>query len=239
MAVEHDASQRASQSEADDQQSDRRPEGPGCMPGILAATLLMGVVCFIFFAVAAYLIFQKRTDLAARTLRGSVIPQLEQSRLDAAEKQQVIGLLGGLADDFEIGLYENWQAGGIMQRLIETPLMRWGDLQAIAAWAAGNLDERQAAEVNKQVSRFFRAAELGRAVGRDIHDVLDPVSRSPAGQEAIQLRDDLTAEQVHEVARRARLVADRAEVPDRAFDPVSLANIVRRQIEAGRMEGAR
>lgn len=215
------------------------PQGPGCLPGVLAATLLMGVVFFVLFGFSAWLIFQKRGDLASRTLRATVIPQLEQSRLDGDEKVKVIGLLTDLADDLDAGLYENWQAGGIMQRLIDTPLMRWGDLTAVDAWAAKGLPEDQREEARKQFSRFFRAAELDRAGTRDIHDVLVPVATAPNAMGFAELRPDLKPEDVMDVAQRAKLVADRADVPDQAYPSVSLAEIIRRQIEIGEREGAK
>ncbi len=63
--------------------------------------------------------------------------------------------LSGLADDIEQGMYENWQAGGIMQRLITSPLMRWADLLTVQRWAAANLPAEQAEHAEQQISRFF------------------------------------------------------------------------------------
>jgi hypothetical protein len=218
--------------------SPTEPQGPGCLPAVMAATLLMGIIFFIMFAFSAWLIFQKRGDLAIRTLRATIIPELEQSRLDPDEKRLVINELSALADDMEQGRYENWQAGGIMQRLINSPIMRWGDLVAVDGWAEKNLDEEQRLEARKQISRFFRAIELDRAVARDIHDVLGPVSTRENEAGFVQLRSDLRQEDVREVAHRAQLVADRAQVPDDYFEVVSLSQFVRRQIEIGSREGA-
>jgi len=214
-------------------------QGAGCMPAMLAATVLMGIIFFIAFAFSAWLIFQKRGDLAARTLRATIIPELEQSRLDPDEKAAVVKELTQLADDIEAEMYENWQAGGIMQRLINMPMMRWGDLQAVAAWAEKNLPEDQREDALKQISRFFRAVELDRAIARDIHEILAPVATPENVGGFVQLRSDLNDQDVAEVVRRCKLVADRAEIPDRTFDNVSLTQIVRRQVEAGRREGAR
>lgn len=214
------------------------PPVPGCMPAIIAITLLAGMLFAIAFAFAGWLIFQKRGDLAVRTLRGTVIPELQQSRLDPEEKRVVVRQLSDLADDLERGMYENWQAGGIMQRLITSPLMRWGDLQTLERWAENNLpeDDRQAAQ--RQISRFFRAVELDRVVARDIHDVLAPVSSQEDARGFVQLRPQFSDAEALEVIRRAKLVADRAEVPDQAFPPVSLPQFINRQIELGGRTGA-
>lgn len=214
------------------------PQGPGCLPAVVAATLLMGIVFFVGFGIAAWVIFQKRGDLAVRTLRGTIIPELEQSRLDPEEKRLVVEELRSLADDIEQGAYENWQAGGIMQRLITSPMMRWGDLVAVQSWAEKNLPTQEQQEARKQITRFFRAAELGRVVARDIHDVLAPVSTREDAAGFVQLRSDLREEDVRDVIQRAKLVADRAQVPEQTFEDVSLSQFIRRQIEIGRREGA-
>ena len=214
------------------------PPPPGCMPAIIAITLLVGMLFAIAFAFAGWLIFQKRSDLAVRTLRGTVVPELQQSRLEPEEKRVVVGQLTDLPDDLERGMYENWQAGGIMQRLITSPLMRWGDLQTLERWAADHLPADEREDAQRQISRFFRAVELDRVVARDIHDVLGPVSSQEDSRGFVQLRPQFSHAEVLEVIQRARLVADRAEVPDQTFPPVSLPQFINRQIELGSRTGA-
>lgn len=214
------------------------PPAPGCMPAIIAITLLAGMLFAIAFAFASWWIFQQRGNLAVRTLRSTVIPELQQSRLDPEEKRLVVRQLSDLADDLEGGMYENWQAGGIMQRLVTSPLMRWGDLQTLQRWAETNLPEQERDEAERQISRFFRAVELDRVVARDVHDVLAPVSAQDDPQGFAQLRPQFSAAEVNEVIQRAKLVADRAEVPEQTFPPVSLPQFINRQIELGSRSGA-
>lgn len=208
------------------------------MPALMAATLLMGIVFFLFFAFSAWLIFGKRGELAARTLREVIIPEIEQSRLPPGEKAESISELDRLADGIEQGSYENWQAGGIMQRLVNSPLLRWGDLRAIEAWTATHLSGDEEEEARKQISRFFRAVELDRTVARDVHHILEPVSLRQDDNKPARLRPELSEAGVREVVHRAKLIADRAEVPDRTFEPLSLPHYIRRQVEIGRREGA-
>jgi len=216
----------------------RKSEGAGCFPAVLAATLLMGMVLFLTFGFAGYLIFQKRGDLAARTIRGTILSELEQSRLDPETKSAVIGQMTTLVDDIESKKLENWQAGGVMNRLVRAPLLRWGDLQAVDGWAKENLPEPEFAEFHKQVTRFFRAAELDRAIASDLQDVLVTVTGGDPAMMLGRLKSNLTKDNVREVAVRAKLVADRAEIPDQVFDDVSLPKIVDRLIETGIREGS-
>jgi len=215
-------------------------DGAGCFPAVLAATLLMGIVMFVMFGFAGYIIFQKRGDLAIRTLRGTMVVELEQSRLAPEDKAAVIGRLKKLADDIESGQYENWQAGGAMNRLIRAPLLRWGDLVAVNAWATtdGNLTPEQSADVHKQITRFFRAAELDRALATDLQDILLPVTGSDPAMMLGTLKDTLTTADVLEVGGRAKNVAMRAQIPDQTFDDVSLPEVVDQWIDTGLADGS-
>ena len=212
-------------------------ESAGCFPAVLAATALMGIVLFLSFGFAGYLIFQKRGDLAARTLRGSIIPELSQSRLDPETKQAVILRLESVAKDIEDKKIENWQSGGLMNRLVRSPLLRWGDLIAVDAWAAEKFPADEYAEFHKQVSRFFRAAELDRAIAIDLQDLLATVSVNDPATALGRLKSELLESDVREVAVRAKIVAARAEIPDRVFEKVSLPDMVDRLIEIGMSEG--
>ena len=214
------------------------PESAGCFPAVLAATVLMGIVMFLSFGFAGYLIFQKRGDLAARTLRGSIIPELSQSRLDPETKQAVIKSLEAVATDIDDKKIENWQAGGLMNRLVRSPLLRWGDLVAVDAWASDKLPPEEYAEFHKQVSRFFRAAELDRAIASDLQDLLMTVSVNDPTTALGRLKSELVESDVREVAVRAKIVAARAEIPDQVYEKISLPDIVERLIETGIREGA-
>lgn len=218
--------------------SPTRAESAGCFPAVLAATVLLGMVMFLTFGFAGYLIFQKRGDLAVRTLRGTILPEIEQSRLDPRTKQSVMESLTKLAEDIESEKLENWQAGGAMNRLVRSPLLRWGDLAAVDAWASENLPADEYAEFHKQVTRFFRGAELDRVISTDIHDVLVTVTAGEPGMMLGRLESPLVASDVREVGLRAKLVADRAEIPDQVFENVSLPQIVDRLIEVGTREGS-
>jgi hypothetical protein len=228
---ETEASDREHDVEADD-------EGPGWMPAILAGTLLMGIVGFIVCAFSTWILFQKRTEFAIRTLKGSYVLQLEQSLLDPESKSAVVKEIKGLIADLERGKYENWQAAGIMQRLQRLPVIQWGELQAIEAFLKKEAGDNQAGQID-QLSRLRRAVELGMVTSFDVEDVLQPVRRpDPNSATGSQLVQPLNKEQVSQVVHRARLAADRAAVPNQHFDGIRIESIVRSEIERGASEGS-
>jgi hypothetical protein len=228
---ETEASDREHDVEADD-------EGPGWMPAILAGTLLMGIVGFIVCAFSTWVLFQKRTEFAIRTLKGSYVLQLEQSLLDPESKSAVVKEIKGLIADLERGKYENWQAAGIMQRLQRLPVIQWGELQAIEAFLKKEAGDEQAGQI-EQLSRLRRAVEMGMVTSFDVEDVLQPVRLpDPNAATGSQLVQPLSKEQVSEVVHRARLAADRAAVPNQHFDGIRIESIVRSEIERGASEGS-
>jgi hypothetical protein len=164
---------------------------------------------------------------------------LEQSRLGEEEKLKVIGQLKTLADDLDAGLYENWQASGIMQRLIESPMMRWGDFATIDVWIDERLPEGERAAAHQELSRFRRAAELDLANSRDAYDVLGPVAGVENAVGFTELKGEPTEEELRKVIERAKLIGDRAKVATGVEHRVSLAEIISRLIEVGRREGGK
>lgn len=206
------------------------------MPAILAILLLFGAVGFIACGVTTWVLFQKRGELAIRTLENTYIPAVEQSHLTPEEKQAVIEQLESVAAEVKRGQYENWQAAGVMQRLVRLPVLQWGELHVIEAFLRQN-PSPQSDDALRQLSRLRRAIELGYATTVDLDDVLKPVLSEGDGASRRSLKRPLNEAAVAEVIQRAELVADRGNVPDRQFDDVRIAAIVRRQIEKGVAEG--
>src|SRR6056297_42266 len=167
-------------------------EGPGCMPAILAATVLMGIIGFVTCGVTTWMLDEKRTELAIRILEETYLPGVEQSRVEPDEKERVVTQLRDLIGELKRDQLEDWQAGGVMQRLVRTPVIQWGELNVIDAWlrrvdpATWSLVGIEDVEdARRQISRLRRAIELDQATGVDLNDVLKPVvvkDDSPLGR---------------------------------------------------------
>lgn len=217
-------------------------EGPGWLPAIMAGMALMGIIGFIACAFSTWLLFQKRTEFAIRTLQGDYTQQLEQSLLDPASKASVLSEVKALIADMERGKYEDWQAAGIMQRLQRLPVLQWGELQAIEAFLSKSTSEQWSGEERqegrKQLGRLRRAVELGKVTSFDFVDILEPVgnpsSSNPGG---FELSQPLTVKGVQESIRRAKLLADRSQVPDEDFQDIRIERILRQEIEQGASAG--
>ena len=211
-------------------------EGPGWMPAIMAGALLFGVVIFIVCAGMTYWIYTKRTEMAVRTLRDWYVPQLQQSHLEPQEKKMIIEQVEQLADDFERGKYEDWQASGVMQRLQRLPVLQWGELQAVENYLI-NQNEADLDHDRRQFSRLRHAVERGDVTSFEFEDVLKPVMISDDdGHNGRRLIDDISIEQAADVVQRAKRIADRSEIDDKDY-VVQIDAVVRREIEIGLREG--
>jgi len=211
-------------------------EGPGCFPGILAATIVMGMLFFITCGFLAWVIYGKRTELAIRTLETSYIELIEQSRLNPEDKTELLEELANLTRDLKAEKYENWQAAGVMTRLARLPIIRWGDLQAVEDYAVAQGGELQE-QATLHLSRMRRGVELDKITTYDMEDVLRPVTQVNEEEMTRGLVDSLAVADVKDVIHRAKLLADQYDVPNQLFPGARITVIVRRQIEAGLSKG--
>jgi len=223
-----DASQEGADEGAD--------EGAGCMPAILAATALMGIVGCIVCGFMTWLIFQKQDELALRSMRGSFIPAVEQSLLAPEEKTKTVELLNEFADELERGRLEGWQASGVMQRMTRLPILQWGQIRRVETFVDDHPDDFPADD-SVQFDRIRKGVERDDITTIDFRHILSPVLRSDPSREEDQLVDSLDVESVTDVVQRARIVADRAKVEASPKADVGLDILVRRQIDDGIKKG--
>lgn len=212
-------------------------EGVGCLPGILAAAALMGIVGFVFCGFMTWLIFQKQDQLALRAMQGNFIPAVEQSLLEPGEKTRTVELLGEFAEDLERGKYEGWQASGVMQRLARLPVLQWGQIRVVEQFVDANPDDFEP-DASPQFDRLRKGVENDNVTTIDFSHILAPVLKTDVSQLEADLVEELEIEAVRDVVQRARLVADRAKVASMPKSDVTIDILVRRQIDAGITEGS-
>jgi hypothetical protein len=207
------------------------------VPAIIAVMVLLLMAGFIACGFATWMLFNKRAEFAAKTLRDGLVPDLQQTQLSASEKDAITRQLTDVVQRLEQGILDNRQATGIMQRLVSLPLLAWGDLdglQALIAERGWSESDVQAAD--RALSRAKRAVELGRAQASDIETILDPVTVAASGRLRRKLNLQPTDQQIRECLSRATQLADQEQVPDQSFQ-VKLSTLVQRAIEDGEIRG--
>ena len=223
-----------------DSSAPTRDDGPGWLPAIMAATVLMGIAGFVFCAVSTWVLFQRRTELATRTIRDAYLPELEQSQLDPATKKDVVTEVKRLAADLENGKYENWQSAGILQRLQRVPMLQWGRLTAVrTAYEDSDVAQPESlAAIDKDLSRLQHGIEKDRFTSFDLQDVLEPVLvADPKSPSAYSLIRPITSTAAESVFERLSLLVDGAEIEDQSFETKPPVEWIRRAIAEGTEEG--
>jgi hypothetical protein len=215
-------------------------EGPGWMPAILAGTVLMGIFGFIFCAFSTWVLFQRRTELATRTIQETYLPQLRESYLDPETRSEVVAIVEQLGADLEGGKYDNPQAAAILQRLQRLPVLQWGELQSIESFYVNqsDADDAKLAEFRRDIGRLHQGVKLGKVTSFDFHEILLPAlveqSDSPTG---FALKEPMTAESAEEVFKRVALKVNDLKISEGESGPIQLQEIVAEAIRAGATEG--
>lgn len=219
------------------QSSTPEQQEPGCMPIVVACTLLMGIVSFVFCGVTTWVLFQKRTEVAIRTLVGYV-DVIEQSLLPPDEKKSVIAQLESTIKEMRADDYPQEKASAVMQRLVRLPIPQYGELDVIDSFVKENLGDEERDDALKQISRLRRAIELGKATVIDVNDVLLPTTQvdttHPLGR---VLKQPLAAENIREVVQRAKLIGDREKLADQTSTRKPIDEILKRELKAAVDQG--
>ncbi|MFG0291430.1 MAG: hypothetical protein ACF8CQ_24915 [Rhodopirellula sp. JB044] len=211
-------------------------EGPGCFPAVVAGTLLMGMVAAILCGVTTWILFNKRAEIAVRTLEGFV-PMIEQSLLEPEDKEKVIDQFESLIKEMSAPDYPPAAASAVMQRLVRLPIPHWGELDAVQSYIEKNYEGDEKETGLTQLSRVRKAVQMSQATVFDVVDVLEPVVVIDNATGSRSLKSNMTREQVDDVIDRARLLAERCGIEDKRFPRVDMSTILRQEIKAAKTEG--
>ncbi|TWT64682.1 hypothetical protein [Allorhodopirellula solitaria] len=213
-----------------------KDEGPGCLPAIVAGTLLMGIAAAILCGVTTWILFQKRSEIAVRTLQGFV-PVIEQSLLDPDDKAEVLKQFESLIQEMSAPDYPPASAAAIMQRVVRLPIPHWGELDAVEVYVQENYEDAEREQALVEISRVRRAIQAGQATVFDVVDVLEPVAVINDETGSRTIKSKLTPQDVDQVIVRAKLLGDRAKIEDKKYPRIEMSTILRQEIQAAKTEG--
>ena len=217
-------------------EADAQTDGPGCMPAVVAGTLLMGIIAAVLCGVTTWILFQKRAEIAVRTLEGFV-PIIEQSLLEPDDRADILKQWEAIIKEMSAPDYPPASAAAVMQRIVRLPIPHWGELDAVEAYVEKNFEDAERERALTDLSRIRRAVQTSQATVFDIIDVLEPVAVIEDKLPGRSLKTKLTDADVREVVLRAGVLADRAMIEDKRFPPITMASILRQEIKAAKSEG--
>jgi len=211
-------------------------DGPGCMPAVVAGTLIMGIIAAVMCGVTTWILFQKRAEIAVRTLDGFV-PVIEQSLLEPEDKADVVSQFKSVIKEMSAPDYPPASASAVMQRIVRLPIPHWGELDAVETYVEKNFEGEKQARALTDLSRLRQAVKLNLATVLDVVDVLEPVAVIDPASGARSLKTKLTDEDIEDATKRAGLLAQRAKIDDRRFPPITMGSILRQEIKMAKTEG--
>ncbi|MEO1525930.1 MAG: hypothetical protein AAFX06_10860 [Planctomycetota bacterium] len=225
-----------SNAEKDSGPDQEEEQGPGCLPAVLAATVLMGITFLVICAGGTWYIYQHRDVIALRTVETAFIPAVEQSLMEPEEKAATVQLLRDFGDEIKRGQVEPWQASGAMERITRLPIVEWGQLRAVEAFARSKPADFDDAQL-VQFKRLRKGVELGKLTNIDFKHILESVTEPDRSLSGFSLVDPLTVDAVTAVIERAEIISNGIDAPAEPTTDVTIDTIVRRQIEAGLDKG--
>lgn len=211
-------------------------DGPGCLPALVACTLLFGIVAAVICGVTTWILFEKRSEIAVRTLQGFV-PMIEQSLLEPSDKAKVLEQFEGLIKEMSAPDYPPSSAAAIMQRVVRLPITHWGELDAVESYVNENFADPERQQATKELSRVRSSIQTSQATVFDIIDILDPVAIVNDATGTRTLKSKLTDEDVREVIVRCKVLGDRAKIADKRFPPIEMSEILRQEIKTAKTDG--
>lgn len=211
-------------------------DGPGCLPAIVASTLLLGIAAAVICGVTTWILFEKRSEIAVRTLQGFV-PMIEQSLLEPDDKAKVLEQFEGLIKEMNVPDYPPSSAAAIMQRVVRLPITHWGELDAVESYVNENLEDPEREQAITELSRIRSSIQTNQATVFDIIDVLEPVAVVNDATGSRTLKSKLTDEDIREVIVRSKVLGDRANIADKRFPPIKMSAILRQEIKTAKTDG--
>lgn len=208
-------------------------DGPGCLPAIVASTLLLGMAAAVICGVTTWILFEKRSEIAVRTLQGFV-PVIEQSLIEPDDKAKVLKQFEELIKEMSAPDYPPNSAAAIMQRVVRLPITHWGELDAVESYVNENFVDPEREQAITQLSRVRSSIQTNQATVFDIIDILEPVAVVEDATGSRTLKSKLTDEDIREVIVRSKVLGDRANIADKRFPRIEMSAILRQEIKTAK-----
>ena len=182
----------------------------GCFGAILVVMLVCGGLGW--YAVSNV----KR--LATNVTRDAIVGMIESTELPDDEKQELIGQVDRVVDQYKAGKITLEQIGQIVEELGESPLIGAAVVffaESKYLDASGFSDEEKTA-ARRTLQRTARGIHEGLLQMDQLEDSIAIISRTgPDGER--QLKDQVTDEELREFLASLKQLADDAGVPDEEF----------------------
>jgi hypothetical protein len=189
--------------------------GPACLVVTILSLAAFTAIC----GIASWFVFANQPELAKKAIEKTLVPWVEKSQLSPADKESIVNQLEGLVVRLENDEFSKQELTRLRNCLQDNPVLLWGEIQSIEYQAAGaGLTDTEVETLRRVNQRLLRMA-TERTLGRnDIEFTIQQLSEVSEQGDSLEVRSDLTAEQIRQYMQRAENLFVRSKVPNEPFE---------------------
>ena len=163
--------------------------------------------------------FSDQYPFAEKGITQQLIPWVETSQLAAEDKASIIQQLKALVPKLQTREIDKQQLTRLHYCLQDNPVLLWGGVQSILAQAPNvGLSETELATVQRVSQRLLWMATDRQLSRRDLEFTLQNCSTVREDGASIEVRNDLTADQIRDFATRTEQLFENNAVPNEPYD---------------------
>lgn len=193
---------------------------PSLAPACGFFAIIIGVVLSIALIFAAWWLNREQSAMASRALQQQLIPWVEQSLLNANDKQSIIERLRELAADMEAKRLDERQLTRLSYRLDSAPVFQWGCIEELQrqARASNELTNEEKDSIDATCDRMLRSVREGKIAMQQISYIVQRVATAERLSGKLTPIENNTAADLREFGRRAETVCDTLEISKEPLD---------------------
>ncbi|QDV21943.1 hypothetical protein [Aureliella helgolandensis] len=211
--------------------------GPACLVVVILTLAVFCSVC----AFGSWFMFSDQYPLAERGVDEQLIPWVETSQLAAEDKNSIVDQLHDIVAMLHDRSIDKRQLSRLRNCLQDNPILLWGGVQSIVAQSKDvglTGTEVQAVErISQRLMRMGAERKLGR---NDLEFTLQHCSKVREDQLSVEVRSNLTADEIREFMRRAEQLVQGSDVPNEPYESTAaeaFAKLVKMALDVDNVPG--
>ncbi|MBX3420223.1 MAG: hypothetical protein KF752_01570 [Pirellulaceae bacterium] len=189
--------------------------GPACMVIAILGLAVFAAVC----GLGSWVVFSNQYPLAVKSIENQLIPWVETSQLSPEDKLSITQELETLVEKLKAQSIDRKQLGRLRNCLQDNPVLLWGGLQSMEHQAAGaGLTTTEQETLKRTCQRLLRMT-AERKLGRtDLEFTIQELSEVRADGSVLDVRANLTAEQIRSFMKRAENLLVRNQISSEPYE---------------------
>ncbi len=189
--------------------------GPACLVVSILFLAAFAAVC----GIGSWFVFSDQYPYAEKGITKQLIPWVQTSQLAEADKRSITSQLNDLIPLLRSREIDKRQLTRLHYCLQDNPVLLWGGVQSILLQAqASDLSETERSALERISQRLLWLATDRKLGRRDLEFTLQNCSEVRPDGASIEVKRDLTAEQIRDFVSRAEKLVQSFDVPNEPYE---------------------